>query len=41
MAGLDNPMSLRNVSDYIQKVVKGGIFVIADASDMVERKRTA
>ena len=38
MAGPDNQMSLRNVSDHFQEAVKGGILVIADASDMVERR---
>ena len=41
MASLDNGMSLKNVADYIQDIVKGGILVIAVALDMLGRKRTA
>lgn len=40
MASLDNGMSLKNVSDYIQDIVKGGILVIAVALDMLGRKRS-
>lgn len=40
MASLDNGMSLKNVADYIQDIVKGGILVIAVALDMLGRKRT-
>jgi D-xylose transport system permease protein len=39
MASLDNGMSLKNVSDYIQDIVKGGILVAAVALDMLGRKR--
>jgi len=39
MASLDNGMSLKNVADYIQDIVKGGILVIAVALDMLGRKR--
>ena len=41
MSSLDNGMSLKNVADYIQDIVKGGILVIAVALDMLGRKRTA
>jgi D-xylose transport system permease protein len=41
MASLDNGMSLKNVADYIQDIVKGGILVIAVALDMLGRKRSA
>jgi len=41
MASLDNGMSLKNVADYIQDIVKGGILVVAVALDMLGRKRTA
>ena len=40
MASLDNGMSLKNVADYIQDIVKGGILVVAVALDMLGRKRT-
>jgi D-xylose transport system permease protein len=39
MASLDNGMSLNNVSDYIQLIVKGGILVTAVSLDMLGRKR--
>lgn len=39
MASLDNGMSLKNVPDYIQDIVKGGILVTAVALDMLGRKR--
>ena len=39
MASLDNGMSLKNVSDYIQDIVKGGILVAAVALDMLGRRR--
>jgi D-xylose transport system permease protein len=39
MASLDNGMSLKNVADYVQDIVKGGILVIAVALDMLGRKR--
>lgn len=41
MASLDNGMSLRNVADYIQDIIKGGILVLAVATDMLGRKRTS
>ena len=41
MASLDNGMSLKNVADYIQDIVKGGILVLAVALDMLGRKRSA
>lgn len=41
MASLDNGMSLKNVADYIQDIVKGGILVVAVALDMLGRKRTS
>ena len=40
MASLDNGMSLKNVPDFIQDIVKGGILVTAVALDMLGRKRT-
>ena len=39
MASLDNGMSLKNVPDYVQDIVKGGILVSAVALDMLGRKR--
>ncbi|HEY2393064.1 MAG TPA: sugar ABC transporter permease [Candidatus Angelobacter sp.] len=39
MASLDNGMSLRNVPDFMQDIVKGGILVAAVAVDMVSRRR--
>jgi len=41
MASLDNGMSLKNVADYIQDIVKGGILVVAVALDMLGRKRNS
>jgi D-xylose transport system permease protein len=41
MASLDNGMSLKNVADYIQDIVKGGVLIIAVALDMLGRKRAA
>ena len=38
MASLDNGMSLKNVPDFIQDIVKGGILVTAVALDMVGRR---
>jgi D-xylose transport system permease protein len=38
MASLDNGMSLKNVSDYIQDIVKGGILVGAVGLDVLGRK---
>ena len=40
MASLDNGMSLKNIADYIQDIVKGGILVIAVALDMLGRRRS-
>lgn len=39
MATLDNGMSLKNVPDFIQDLVKGGILVSAVALDVVGRRR--
>lgn len=39
MASLDNGMSLNNVSDYIQLIVKGFILVTAVSIDMLGRRR--
>jgi D-xylose transport system permease protein len=39
MASLDNGMSLENVSDYIQLIVKGVILVTAVSIDMMSRRR--
>lgn len=39
MASLDNGMSLRNVSDYIQDIVKGAILVAAVGLDTMGRRR--
>ena len=41
MASLDNGMSLKNVPDFIQDIVKGGILVVAVALDMLGRKRNS
>jgi D-xylose transport system permease protein len=41
MTSLDNGMSLKNVSDYIQDIVKGGILVAAVALDMFGRRRSS
>jgi D-xylose transport system permease protein len=41
MASLDNGMSLKNVPDYIQDIVKGGILVAAVALDMIGRRRSS
>jgi D-xylose transport system permease protein len=38
MASLDNGMSLNNVSDYIQLIVKGAILVTAVSLDMLNRR---
>jgi ABC-type xylose transport system permease subunit len=32
-------MSLKNIPDYIQDIVKGGILVLAVALDMLARRR--
>jgi len=39
MVSLDNGMSLKNVSDFIQDIVKGGILVAAVGFDMLGRRR--
>jgi D-xylose transport system permease protein len=39
MASLDNGMSLRNVPDFIQDIVKGAILVSAVGLDMLGRRR--
>jgi len=39
MASLDNGMSLRNVPDFIQDIVKGAILVAAVALDILSRRR--
>jgi D-xylose transport system permease protein len=39
MASLDNGMSLKNVPDFIQDIVKGGILVTAVGLDIFGRKR--
>lgn len=39
MASLDNGMSLENVRDYIQDIVKGAILVAAVGFDMFSRRR--
>jgi D-xylose transport system permease protein len=39
MASLDNGMSLKNVPDFIQDIVKGGILVSAVGLDMIGRRR--
>jgi D-xylose transport system permease protein len=39
MASLDNGMSLRNVSDYIQDIVKGAILVAAVGLDTMGRRK--
>jgi D-xylose transport system permease protein len=41
MASLDNSMSLRNVPDFIQDIVKGGILVVAVGIDMVSRRKSS
>jgi D-xylose transport system permease protein len=41
MASLDNSMSLRNVPDFIQDIVKGGILVAAVGIDVVSRRRSS
>jgi D-xylose transport system permease protein len=38
MASLDNGMSLLNVQDYMQDLVKGGILVAAVGLDMIGKK---
>jgi D-xylose transport system permease protein len=39
MASLDNGMSLKNVPDFIQDIVKGGVLVTAVGLDMIARRR--
>ena len=39
MASLDNGMSLLNVQDYLQDIIKGSILVAAVGLDMIGRKR--
>jgi D-xylose transport system permease protein len=39
MASLDNGMSLKNVPDFIQDIVKGGILVSAVGLDFIGRRR--
>ncbi len=39
MASLDNGMSLKNVPDFIQDIVKGGVLVAAVGLDMIGRRR--
>jgi D-xylose transport system permease protein len=39
MASLDNGMSLENVPDFLQDIVKGGILVVAAAFDVIGRRR--
>jgi D-xylose transport system permease protein len=39
MASLDNGMSLENVPDFIQDIVKGAILVAAVGLDMIGRRR--
>jgi D-xylose transport system permease protein len=38
MASLDNGMSLLNIRDFVQELVKGGILVLAVGLDMAGRK---
>ena len=40
MASLDNGMSLKNVENYIQDIVKGVILVAAVGLDMIGRRRS-
>ncbi|HYG80475.1 MAG TPA: hypothetical protein VD861_08820, partial [Pyrinomonadaceae bacterium] len=40
MASLDNGMSLKNVPDFMQDIVKGSILVAAVGADMLGRRRT-
>ena len=39
MASLDNGMSLKDVPDFVQNIVKGGILVIAVGLDVLGRRR--
>lgn len=40
MASLDNGMSLMNVRDYMQDIIKGSILVVAVGLDMIGRKQS-
>jgi len=40
MASLDNGMSLKDIPDFIQNIVKGGILVAAVGLDMLGRRRS-
>jgi D-xylose transport system permease protein len=40
MASLDNGMSLSNVRDYVQEIIKGVILVAAVGIDMAGRKNS-
>ena len=40
MASLDNGMSLQNVQDYLQDIIKGSVLVLAVAIDMMGRRRS-
>jgi D-xylose transport system permease protein len=40
MASLDNGMSLENIPDFVQNIVKGGILVAAVGLDMLGRRRS-
>ena len=39
MASLDNGMSLQNVQDYLQDIIKGSVLVLAVTIDMLGRKK--
>jgi len=39
MASLDNGMSLKNVPDFVQDIIKGGILVTAVGLDVIGKKR--
>jgi D-xylose transport system permease protein len=39
MASLDNGMSLKNVPDFVQDVIKGGILVVAVGFDVMGKRR--
>jgi D-xylose transport system permease protein len=39
MASLDNGMSLKDVPDFVQNIVKGGILVLAVGLDAIARQR--
>jgi D-xylose transport system permease protein len=40
MASLDNGMSLKNVENYMQDIVKGFILIVAVGLDMMGRHRS-